>query len=413
MNLNTTPVGDRVHIGIFGRVNTGKSSLLNALVGQPAAIVSDSEGTTTDPVSKTLEIKDIGPAVIFDTAGINDLTGLGQQRFEKTAQVLGKTDIAIINADAVTGIGEPENKLAALLSEKKIPYITVINKADLLTSALTGEYLTVSAKTGEGIDRIYTKLAELVKKHSQTPKFPVISDLIAPGDVIVLVIPIDELAPKGRLILPQQQTVREIVDRNAIAVLTSEKTLEDTLSALGKKPRMVVTDSGVFPAVSETVPKDVPLTSFSVLFARHKGELQIFTDGLNALGRLQDGDKILIAEGCTHRMNTNDGHPADGTRKCEEIGTVKIPRILRELTGRDLIFETVNGNYFPENISQFSLVIHCGGCMLGSAEMRRRIEICKQNNVPVTNFGIFLAKAAGVDFRRAFRCIGINTDYGV
>ncbi len=392
MSLNKTPRSERLHIAIFGRRNAGKSSLINAITGQNVALVSPVKGTTTDPVYKAMELLPLGPVVFIDTAGIDDEGELGELRKKKTLEVLGKTDIAILLVDNTEGVGEPEEETLKVIKEQKIPVIAVFNKSDVLTISADvlvfyGEkwgipVVQVSAATGEGIEKLKEVLIKTAKIE-ESQAF-IVKDLICRGDFVVLVVPIDKSAPKGRLILPQQQTIREIIDAGAMAVVTQEDRLKETLESLKIKPRLVITDSQVFHKVAADTPLDVPLTSFSILFARYKGDLSELVKGTKAIERLKDGDRVLIAEACTHH------------REDDDIAQVKIPRWLRQKTGKDLRIDIVSGGDFPENLEDYSLVIHCGACMLNRREMMRRIKQVKQAGVPIVNYGVFIAYAQGI-----------------
>ena len=382
--MNQTPAGERVHIAFFGRRNAGKSSLVNAFTGQEMAIVSDVKGTTTDPISKAMELLPLGPVMIIDTPGIDDEGTLGALRVRRTRQVLNKTDLAILVVDAALGMTAVEEELAALLEQKKVPWVLAWNKADLLPAAppAAGNAIWVSALTGLHIH----ELKELAAKtaHREEPKRPLVSDLLEPGDVAVLVVPIDKAAPKGRLILPQQQTIRDILEAGASALVCRDSELPQTLARLAQPPKIVITDSQVFGKVSGMVPADVPLTSFSILMARYKGDLPLAVAGAAAVDGLKDGDKVLIAEGCTHH------------RQCDDIGTVKIPGWIRKRTGVEPEFVFTSGNQFPEDVSGFKMVIHCGGCMLPEREMKYRLACCADQDIPVTNYGILIAYLNGI-----------------
>lgn len=381
-NLNQTPSGERIHIGIFGRTNAGKSSIINALTNQNIAIVSSIKGTTTDPVLKAMEILPLGPVVIIDTPGLDDESELGKERIKKAYQMLAKTDIAIIAVDSSAGITETEEKLIYEIKSRFIPYITVYNKCDITPiDNLKENEIAVSALTGENINELKAKITTLVPEKEERV---LVGDLIDKGDIIVLVVPIDEAAPKGRLILPQQQTIRDILDSGATAVVCKDTELEETLSKLAEKPRLVITDSQVFKTVSEILPKDIPLTSFSILFARYKGDLKTLVDGVKAIKNLEDGDKILIAEGCTHH------------RQCGDIGSVKIPRMLEKVTGKKPIYYFTSGRDFADNAGDYKLIIHCGGCMLSEKEMKSRLNAATLNNVPIVNYGVLLAYLTGI-----------------
>lgn len=382
--MNETPKGERLHIAFFGKRNAGKSSLVNAFTGQSLSIVSEVKGTTTDPVYKAMELLPIGPVMIIDTPGIDDEGDLGKLRIEKAMQVLHKTDLAIIVADAALPLGEEELTLLQSAKEKKIPYLIAYSKSDLPHPPIAEQENTVltSAKTGEGIHELKERVAKMAGTSSSLRK--IVADLLAPGDTAILVIPIDKAAPKGRLILPQQQTIRDILESGASAMVCRDTELEATLQKLSTPPRMVVTDSQVFATVSKIVPESIPLTSFSILMARYKGDLPLVTAGASTVSALKDGDKILIAEGCTHH------------RQCEDIGTVKIPGLLRKKLGIEPDFHFVSGTEFPDDLSPYRLVIHCGGCTLTEREMQHRLEICTEAGVPVTNYGILLAHLNGI-----------------
>lgn len=380
-SLNQTPSGERIHIAFFGRRNAGKSSLVNAFTGQEMAIVSDVKGTTTDPVSKAMELLPLGPVQIIDTPGIDDEGELGTLRVRRTRQVLNRTDLAIVVTDAAQPIGEAEEELLTMIRAKNIPYIWVRNKADLLEQ-IPEDGFYASAKTGYHIH----ELKELAAKTAlrEETKRPLVSDLLAPGDVAVLVVPIDKAAPKGRLILPQQQTIRDILEAGASALVCRDTELVDTLAKLAQPPKMVITDSQVFGKVSKMVSKEILLTSFSILMARYKGDLPLTVSGAAAVDSLRDGDKVLIAEGCTHH------------RQCGDIGTVKIPNWIRRHTGADPEFVFTSGSQFPEDVSGYQLVIHCGGCTLPEREMRYRQQCCADQGIPITNYGILIAYLNGI-----------------
>lgn len=377
MSMNQTPSGERTHIGFFGRRNAGKSSLVNAVTGQELAVVSDVKGTTTDPVTKAMELLPLGPVLIIDTPGFDDEGALGEKRVRKTKQILNKTDIAVLVVDATEGLKECDRELLAIFQEKKIPHLVVYNKCDLKEA----DGFCVSAMTGLGIQELKEKIAAL--KPADNGK-KIISDKLKPGDFAVLVVPIDSAAPKGRLILPQQQTIRDILDAGAIAIVVKESELADTLKNLGKTPAVVITDSQVFKNVAQIVPREVPLTSFSILMARYKGLLEEAAKGVYAVSNLKDGDKILISEGCTHH------------RQCEDIGTVKIPRWIRGFTDKDITIETSSGGGFPEDLTQYALVVHCGGCMLGEREVMYRVKCAADQGVPITNYGTLIAHMNGI-----------------
>ena len=385
MSLEQVPSAERIHIGFFGARNAGKSSLVNALTGQEVSIVSEVAGTTTDAVTKSMELLPLGPVVLTDTAGYDDDdAALGTQRVEKTRLALYKTDIAVLAADAAQPLSETEQALTALFQQEKIPYLIARTKCDLLTERddLPANALYVSAETGEGITQLKEMLGALAR--SDAPERYIIRDLIAPDDLVVLVTPIDESAPKGRLILPQQQTLREVLDANADALLVQPEQLGGLLAALSRPPRMVVTDSQAFRHVAETVPDSVPLTSFSILMARYKGFLKAAVDGVHALQNLPDGAKILIAEGCTHH------------RQCGDIGTVKLPKAIQKFTGREFALSWCSGGTFPEDLRGYDLVIHCGGCMRTEREMRWRMRTALSQGVPFTNYGVTLAACTGI-----------------
>ena len=382
--MNQTPAGERVHIAFFGRRNAGKSSLVNAFTGQETSIVSDVKGTTTDPVSKAMELLPLGPVQIIDTPGIDDEGALGELRVRRTRQVLNKTDLAVVVADATLPLGAAEEELLSLIREKEIPFVMARNKADLLPAVPEGEgnTLWVSARTGFHIHELKELAARLAQP--EEPRRPLVADLLSPGDTAVLVVPIDKAAPKGRLILPQQQTIRDILEAGASALVCRDSELPQTLDKLTAPPRMVITDSQVFGAVSKLVPESVFLTSFSILMARYKGDLPLAVAGAAAVDRLRDGDKVLIAEGCTHH------------RQCGDIGTVKLPGWIRRRTGVEPEFTFTSGGQFPEDLSPYKLVIHCGACTLPPREMRYRLRCCQDQGVPVTNYGILIAYLNGI-----------------
>ncbi|HBT49198.1 MAG: Putative GTPase [Caldanaerobacter subterraneus] len=389
--MNTTPTASRLHIGIFGRRNAGKSSLINALTNQEIAIVSDVAGTTTDPVSKAMEILPIGPVVLIDTAGLDDEGPLGQMRVKKTYEVLNRTDLAILVIDGAEGVTKFEEDILKEIRDKGIPVVGVINKKDLSNYSQTQKrewerrlglrLIEVSAANREGIEEL--KL-EIIRKAPQDESIRLVGDLIKRGDLVLLVVPIDKAAPKGRLILPQQQTIRDILDNGAIALVVKDEELEEAFSKLKVKPSLVITDSQVFKKVGACVPEDVPLTSFSILFARYKGDLEELVRGVKAIERLKDGDKVLIAEGCTHHRQEDD------------IGTVKIPRWLKEKTGKELKFSWSSGMGFPEDLETYSLIVHCGACMLNRREMMYRISYAKEKKVPIVNYGVLIAYVNGL-----------------
>ena len=387
MGLNDKVSAERVHIGFFGLRNAGKSSVVNAVTGQNLSLVSETKGTTTDPVQKAMELLPIGPVVIIDTPGIDDVGTLGEMRVKRALQVLDKTDIAILVVDAEKGLQPADQELLKLFEEKKIPHITVYNKSDLLSAppVLQEHEICVSAMDGIQIYELKERIGALVKAASaEADEKRIVADLIQPEDVVVLVVPIDSAAPKGRLILPQQQTIRDVLESGAISVVTRETELPQTLRALGKKPALVITDSQAFKKVNADTPADVPLTSFSILFARYKGDLKEAVHGAAQLDKLQDGDTVLISEGCTHH------------RQCGDIGTVKLPNWIRKYTGKELNFAFTSGGEFPEDLSPYALVVHCGGCMLNEREMKARIARAVSQNVPITNYGICIAQVHGI-----------------
>ena len=387
MGLNDKVSAERVHIGFFGLRNAGKSSVVNAVTGQNLSLVSETKGTTTDLVQKAMELLPIGPVVIIDTPGIDDVGTLGEMRVKRALQVLDKTDIAILVVDAEKGLQPADQELLKLFEEKKIPHITVYNKSDLLSAppVLQEHEICVSAKDGIQIYELKERIGALVKAASaEADEKRIVTDLIQPEDVVVLVVPIDSAAPKRRLILPQQQTIRDVLESGAISVVTRETELPQTLLALGKKPALVITDSQAFKKVNADTPADVPLTSFSILFARYKGDLKEAVHGAAQLDKLQDGDTVLISEGCTHH------------RQCGDIGTVKLPNWIRKYTGKELNFAFTSGGEFPEDLSPYALVVHCGGCMLNEREMKARIARAVSQNVPITNYGICIAQVHGI-----------------
>lgn len=428
MGMNNTPAGERAHIGFFGRRNAGKSSLLNAVTGQELSVVSEVRGTTTDPVYKAMELLPLGPVMLIDTPGFDDEGSLGEQRVKKTKQVLEKTDIAVLVVDAAEGMTACDEGLLALFREREIPFIIATTKSDIWDSEndivkpdiffdttgkcsmrsdterdsadlqVTGKPMTgesdagrdenriadviyVSAKTGAGIHELKERLAAMCPDKEERR---LVGDLVKPMDIVVLVVPIDSAAPKGRLILPQQQTIRDLLEAGAVPVVVREKELAEALQKLSEKLALVITDSQAFEEVAAIVPEDIPLTSFSILMARYKGFLKIAVEGVKAIDSLKDGDRVLIAEGCTHH------------RQCEDIGTVKIPRFLKKYTGKNLVIETASGTGFPEDLMPYALVIHCGGCMLNEREVLRRMRFAKRQGVPVTNYGIAIAQMKGI-----------------
>ena len=383
MGLNNTPMAERIHIGIFGRRNAGKSSIINAMTGQNLAIVSDVAGTTTDPVLKAMELLPLGPVVIIDTPGLDDEGELGKLRVQKAYQVLNKTDIAVVVIDGSVGRTAADAAILERIREKNIPYIIVKNKSDLQAAEQDEENeISVSAKTGQNIYELKERIAALVPREDMTRK--IVGDLLEPNDLAVLVVPIDSAAPKGRLILPQQQTIRDILEAGAVSVVTRDHELQEALHSLGRKPKLVITDSQIFGKVSKEVPADIQLTSFSILMARYKGDLEPNVKGARALGQLQDGDTVLISEGCTHH------------RQCEDIGTVKLPRWIREHTGKDLQFAFTSGTEFPLDLSPYRLIVHCGGCMLNEREIKYRLKCAEDQGIPMTNYGICIAYINGI-----------------
>jgi [FeFe] hydrogenase H-cluster maturation GTPase HydF len=389
MGLNDTPSSERIHIGIFGRRNAGKSSLMNAITGQQTAVVSDIAGTTTDPVRKAMELLPLGPVLLIDTPGIDDVGELGGKRVEKARQILRQSDIAILVVDAVSGKNSDDTELLALFEKMGVPHITVYNKCDLIPPAdsrrlkeVNPDEIYVSAVTGENIYELKERAAHVLKTDGE--KLRIVADLLKPADFAVLVVPIDKAAPKGRLILPQQQTIRDILDAGATAVVVREHEFRETLNSLGKRPGMVITDSQVFAKVSAETPPDIPLTSFSILFARYRGILNTAVKGALELGKISDGDRILIAEGCTHH------------RQCDDIGTVKLPRFIQQFTGKTPEFSFTSGGEFPDNLTPYKLIVHCGACMLNDREMKYRERESASQGVPFTNFGILIARTQGI-----------------
>ena len=383
MSLNDVVSAERLHIGFFGLRNAGKSSVVNAVTGQELSLVSDVKGTTTDPVKKAMELLPLGPVVIVDTPGIDDEGTLGEMRVKKTKQVLNYIDIAVLVVDATLGLQQIDREMLTLFDKKKIPFVVAYNKSDLFAEnvQLDDNTILVSAKNGTNINELKNKIASAVKVQNENKK--VVGDLLKAGDVVVLVTPIDSAAPKGRLILPQQMTIRDILDAGAIPVVTRETELEVTLNALKEPPKMVITDSQAFGFVSK-ITGDIPLTSFSILMARYKGSLESAIKGAEKMRNLNDGDTILISEGCTHH------------RQCGDIGTQKLPKWLKEYSGKELNFRFTSGKDFPEDLTGISLVIHCGGCMLTEREMQYRRRFCEENNVPITNYGTAIAQINGI-----------------
>lgn len=397
MGMNQTPIAERIHIGFFGRRNAGKSSVMNAVTGQELAVVSDVKGTTTDPVYKSMELLPLGPVVMMDTPGIDDEGELGGLRVKKSYQVLNKTDAAVLVIDGGTGASYQDREMFRKIKRKKIPCVIVMNKKELAGADVKeqikkelnleaygeeGNVISVSALEKEGIDELKEAIAAAVKREESNRC--IVRDLLQPGDFVVLVVPIDSAAPKGRLILPQQQTIRDILEANAVSVVVKENELEQVLEQFKRKPKMVITDSQVFEQVAQITPDDIILTSFSILFARYKGNLEIVTEGVTALDRLSDGDVILISEGCTHH------------RQCDDIGTVKLPRWIEEYTGKKVQIETASGTEFPEDLSRYKLIVHCGGCMLNEREMKYRLSCACDQGVPITNYGISIAYMKGI-----------------
>lgn len=382
--MNQTPSGERTHIAFLGRRNAGKSSLVNAFAGQEVSIVSDVRGTTTDPVSKSMELLPLGPVLLVDTPGIDDEGDLGELRVRRARQVLNRADLALLVADATAPLGEAEQGLLELVRQKGIPCVVVHSKADLLADVPpAGEReIWVSARTGLNVRELREMAARAAATGGEAR--PLVADLLSPGDIAVLVVPIDKAAPKGRLILPQQQTIRDALEAGASSLVCRDTELASTLSALRRPPRLVITDSQAFKQVAATVPDDIPLTSFSILMARRKGSLEPSLRGVEALATLRDGDRVLIAEGCTHH------------RQCDDIGTVKLPRWIRASTGVEPAFSFTSGGDFPEDLSPYRLVVHCGGCMLNEREMRYRMRCCADQGVPVTNYGMLIAHMNGI-----------------
>ena len=382
MSLNATPSGERVHIGFFGRRNAGKSSVVNAVTNQQISVVSDVKGTTTDPVTKAMELLPLGPVMIVDTPGFDDEGALGEQRVLRTKQVINRVDIAVLVVDATAGKTEADNQLCQIFRQKNIPYIIAYNKRDLVPDTEFEDGIAVSALENTNIDLLKETIARLSK--SDKPEIPICRDLVNAGDLTVLVVPVDSAAPKGRLILPQQQTIRDLIDAGAVAVVARDSELKLTLEKLGKKPSIVITDSQVFGKVKDIVPQDIRLTSFSILMARHKGFLETAVKGAAAIENLRNGDRVLISEGCTHH------------RQCEDIGTVKLPRWLSSYTKKDIKIETSSGKGFPDDLSPYSLIIHCGGCMLNEREVQYRRSFAEDSGVPFTNYGTAIAYMQGI-----------------
>ena len=393
MGMNQTPMSERTHIGFFGKRNAGKSSIINAVTGQDLAVVSDVKGTTTDPVYKSMELLPLGPVVMMDTPGIDDEGELGSLRVRRSYQVLNKTDAAVLVIDGTAGASGEDRALLDRIRAKGIPFIVAVNKKELAgPDAIQGikkrldltddRLCPVSAATGEGIFELKERIAAVAKR--EEPERALVRDLLDPSDIVVLVVPIDSAAPKGRLILPQQQTIRDILEADAASVVVKENELKHVLGNFQKKPKMVITDSQVFAQVSKDTPEEIPLTSFSILMARYKGNLEQAVRGVTALDGLSDGDAVLISEGCTHH------------RQCDDIGTVKIPRWIREYTGKDIRIETTSGTEFPDDLTGYKLIIHCGGCMLNEREMKYRLSCAEDQGVPMTNYGILIAYVKGI-----------------
>ena len=392
MSMNQTPASERVHIGFFGKRNAGKSSVMNAVTGQDIAVVSDVRGTTTDPVYKSMELLPLGPVVMMDTPGIDDEGELGALRVKKSYQVLNKTDVAVLVIDGSIGASPEDAALMERIKAKNIPYVVVINKKELIspgaaekisdTLGVTGRLIQVSALAGDGINELKEEIAKAA--NTGEPERYLVRDLLKPSDIAVLVVPIDKAAPKGRLILPQQQTIRDILEADAVSVVVKENELKTLLPQLNKKPKLVITDSQVFDKVAEDTPDDIMLTSFSILFARYKGDLESVVRGVTALDSLEDGDTVLISEGCTHH------------RQCGDIGTVKLPAWIQAHTGRKVRIETTSGTEFPDDLSGYKLILHCGGCMLNEREMKYRLKCAEDQGVPMTNYGIAIAYMKGI-----------------
>lgn len=382
MGLNETPSSERVHIGFFGRRNAGKSSVVNAVTGQELSVVSDVKGTTTDPVYKSMELLPMGPVVIIDTPGFDDEGALGEMRVRKTKQILNRADCAVLVVDGTLGKTEMDEELIGLFQEKKIPYVVAYNKCDQTDSQEYSDGLAVSATEGLFIHELKERIGALV--NTGDAKMKIVGDLLKPLDLVVLVIPIDTAAPKGRLILPQQQTIRDILEAGAVAISVRDTELKDTLHQLGTKPALVITDSQAFEQVNKDTPEDILLISFSILMARYKGFLADAVKGVSVIPELKDGDKVLISEGCTHH------------RQCDDIGTVKLPRWLKESTGKELVIETTSGREFPDDISSYRLIIHCGGCMLNEREMEYRRKCAADAGVAFTNYGTAIAFMKGI-----------------
>ncbi len=384
MSLNNTPSGERLHIGFFGMRNAGKSSVVNAVTNQELSVVSDVLGTTTDPVKKAMELLPLGPVVIIDTPGLDDEGSLGELRVKKAKEILKKTDIAVLVVDSTKGMSKEDEELLSVFKERKLPYIVAYNKADLVTERQTlGENeIYLSAQTKENIDE-FKELLSKIAKLSKTAK-PLVSDLLSSGDLVVLVIPIDEAAPKGRLILPQQMVMRDILDHHCMCICCQDSELKSTLSALSKKPKLVITDSQAFGKVAKDTDNDILMTSFSILMARYKGDLKALVQGASVLPSIKDGDKILIAEGCTHH------------RQCNDIGTVKMPKWIENFTNAKPQYTFTSGGTFPEDLSEYKLIVHCGGCMLNEKEMKSRMQKASEAEIPIVNYGVLIAHMHGI-----------------
>lgn len=398
MGLNQTPSSERIHIGIFGKRNAGKSSIINAITNQKLAIVSEIRGTTTDPVYKSMELLPLGPVVLIDTPGLDDEGELGEQRIQKALEVLRKTDLALLIVDGRLGMSQEDHALEEELKKRGISYLLVYNKKDLCREELQKQAkdekaVWVSAESGEGILELKERLAYLVPQTDGEKHL--VADLLEPLDTVVLVVPIDKAAPKGRLILPQQQAIRDILEAGAISVVVRESELKETLVRLGQKPRLVITDSQVFEKVAKETPEDVELTSFSILFARYKGNLTQAIEGAKMLEKLRDGDQVLISEGCTHH------------RQCGDIGTEKLPRWIAEYTGKKLEYTFSSGTEFPQELQKYQLVVHCGGCMQNEKEMQYRLTEAKRQKTPMTNYGILIAYMKGI-LKRSVQPLGIT-----
>lgn len=383
MSMNDIPAAERTHISFFGCRNAGKSSLVNAVTGQVVSVVSEVKGTTTDPVAKTMELLPLGPVVIIDTPGFDDAGGLGSLRVDRARQILRRTDLALLVVDSTAGLQETDRELLRLFEERKLPFLVVMNKRDLCPAVSTdAQTVAVSARTGEGISELKERMARLLPQRGAEKRLS--ADLVRRGDCAVLVCPLDEAAPKGRLILPQQQVIRDLLSAGAMPLVTRETELAEALSALKAEPRLVITDSQAFRAVAPLVPETIPLTSFSILMARYRGFLKTAVQGIAVLRHLHEGSRLLMAEGCTHH------------RQCNDIGTVKIPRWLREHTGRAIAIDTCSGPDFPEDLSPYDAIIHCGGCMITEKEVQARREMAEAQGIPFTNYGLVIAHITGV-----------------